>query len=336
MTAFNALRIVDAGERKTRCEQQQLTLDDLGAGDVTIDVHWSSVNYKDALAVTGKGRIIRRLPCVPGIDLAGVVADSTDARYPPGQQVLVTGCNIGESLDGGYAERARLPAEAIVPLPEGLSLREAMALGTAGFTAASAVLRMQENHQTPEHGPILINGATGGVGSIAIQIFSQLGYQVVAVSRKTEAVERLKHLGASEVVTPEQIATDGKPLESVRWGGAVDNLGGDALADMTRTVKPFGNIASIGLAQSVKLESTVMPFILRGVSLLGIHSVECPRPMREKVWEQLSGEWKPRLLDEIVTRTLRLEAVPEYCDALVAGTVTGRALVQLRDDAGGA
>lgn len=330
MTDFTALRVVDAGDRKTRCELQTLTMDDLGEGEVTIDVHWSSVNYKDALAVTGKGRIMRRLPCVPGIDLSGVVAESTDPRYSAGQSVLVTGCNIGELLDGGYAERARLPADAIVPLPEGLDLRQAMVLGTAGFTAGLAVLRMQDNHQAPEHGPIAVNGATGGVGSIAIQILSQLGYEVVAVSRKADAAERLRALGAAQVVHPDELKTGGKPLESARWGGAVDNLGGEALTELTRTVKPFGNIASIGLATGVELHTTVMPFILRGVSLLGIHSVECPRPMRETVWQRLSGPWKPQRLDDIATRVLKLEEVPDYCAELVAGTVTGRALVQLR------
>ncbi|MCR9090060.1 acryloyl-CoA reductase [Algiphilus sp.] len=333
MSRFEALRIHDNGDKTTRCDAEQLTLEDLGEGSVVIDTHWSSVNYKDALAVTGKGRIIRRFPCVPGIDLAGVVAESSDARYAPGDKVLVTGCNIGEALDGGYAQRARLPADVVIPLPEGLDLREAMMLGTAGFTAGLAVLRMLDNHQNPELGPILVNGATGGVGSIAIQVLSALGYQVTAVSRKTDAEAHLKALGASEVVTPEAVAAGGKPLEKAQWGGAVDNLGGEALAAMTRTVVPFGNIASIGLASGIELNTTVMPFILRGVSLLGIHSVECPRPMREAVWEKLSGSWKPAKLDAIATRTIGLDEVAGYCRELVEGTVTGRALVQLRADA---
>lgn len=333
MSTFQALRVVDAGERKTRCEHQTIGLADLGEGEVVIDVHWSSVNYKDALAVTGKGRIIRRTPCVPGIDLSGVVADSTDSRYQPGQKVLVTGCNIGELLDGGFAQRARLPAEAVVPLPEGLDLREAMMLGTAGFTAGLAVLRMQDNRQSPELGPVLVNGATGGVGSFAIQILSALGYEVAAVTRKADAAERLRSLGATQVLSPEEVATGGKPLEKARWGGGVDNLGGDALAEMTRSVVPFGNIASIGLAAGVELNTTVMPFILRGVSLIGIHSVETPRPLREEVWSRLSGAWKPSGMETTVTRTLTLEEVPDYCAELVAGKVTGRALVQLREDA---
>lgn len=333
MSRFEALRIHDNGDKTTRCEAETLTLDDLGEGEVVIDTHWSSVNYKDALAVTGAGRIIRRFPCVPGIDLAGVVAESADARYQAGDKVLVTGCNIGEALDGGYAQRARLPADAVIPLPSGLDLREAMMLGTAGFTAGLAVLRMLENHQQPDLGPILVNGATGGVGSIAIQILSSLGYSVTAVSRKTEAEAHLKALGANEVVTPDAVAGSGKPLERAQWGGAVDNLGGEALAAMTRTVVPFGNIASIGLASGIALNTTVMPFILRGVSLLGIHSVECPRAMREAVWEKLSGPWKPAKLAEIVTRTIGLDEVPAYCEELVAGNVTGRALVQLRADA---
>lgn len=333
MSTFQALRVVDAGDRKTRCEQQSLGLEDLGEGEVVIDVHWSSVNYKDALAVTGKGRIIRRTPCVPGIDLSGIVAESSDPAFQPGQKVLVTGCNIGELLNGGFAQRARLPAEVVIPLPDGLDLREAMMLGTAGFTAGLAVLRMRENRQTPDLGPVLVNGATGGVGSIAIQILSALGYEVAAVTRKSEAAERLRGLGATQVLSPEEAATDGKPLEKARWGGGVDNLGGDALAEMTRSVVPFGNIASIGLAGGVELHTTVMPFILRGVSILGIHSVETPRPLREQVWAQLAGDWKPKELAETVTRTLTLAEVPGYCEELIAGTVTGRALVQLRDDA---
>ncbi|WP_043767283.1 YhdH/YhfP family quinone oxidoreductase [Algiphilus aromaticivorans] len=333
MSTFQALRVVDAGDRKTRCEQQSLGLEDLGEGEVVIDVHWSSVNYKDALAVTGKGRIIRRTPCVPGIDLSGIVAESSDPAFQPGQKVLVTGCNIGELLNGGFAQRARLPAEVVIPLPDGLDLREAMMLGTAGFTAGLAVLRMRENRQTPELGPVLVNGATGGVGSIAIQILSALGYEVAAVTRKGEAAERLRGLGATQVLSPEEAATDGKPLEKARWGGGVDNLGGDALAEMTRSVVPFGNIASIGLAGGVELHTTVMPFILRGVSILGIHSVETPRPLREQVWAQLAGDWKPKGLAETVTRTLTLAEVPGYCEDLIAGTVTGRALVQLREDA---
>ena len=333
MSSFRALRVHDAGDKKTRCQAEDLTTDQLNEGDVVIDVHWSSVNYKDALAVSGKGRIMRRLPCVPGIDLSGVVAESNDPALKPGQKVLVTGCNIGEALDGGYAQRARLPAEAVIPLPDGLDLREAMMLGTAGFTAALAVVRMQDNRQVPDLGPVLVNGATGGVGSVAIQILSGLGYEVAAVTGKADAAERLRALGAAEVLDPEGVRTGGKPLESARWGGAVDNLGGDALADMTRSVRPFGNIASIGLAAGVELKTTVMPFILRGVSLLGIHSVETPRPLREQVWQHLAGEWKPRALADIVTRTIGLDEVPAYCDELVAGTITGRALVKLRDDA---
>lgn len=332
MRTFSALRVHDDGNRKTRCVHEELTLEELGDGEVTIDVHWSSVNYKDALAVTGKGRIMRRLPCVPGIDLAGIVAASTSSDFSPGQKVLVTGCNIGELLDGGFAQCARVPAEAVVALPPGLDLRQAMSLGTAGFTAGLAVLRMQDNRQAPELGPILVNGATGGVGSIAIQILSQLGYDVTAVSRKPDAEARLKALGATDVVSPDALETDGKPLETARWGGGVDNLGDEALAYMTRTVVPFGNIASIGLAAGVSLNTTVMPFILRGVSLLGIHSVECPRVLRERVWEHLAGDWQPKALSDIVTRTLTLEEVPDYCSELVAGSVTGRALVQLRED----
>jgi acrylyl-CoA reductase (NADPH) len=329
MTDFRALRVHRNEDRSTRCVSEMITTEALSEGEVEIDVQWSSVNYKDALAVTGKGRIMRRYPCVPGIDLAGVVRSSSDASFKPGDQVLVTGCNIGEALDGGYAERARVPASAVIPMPAGLDPKSAMSLGTAGFTAGLAVLRMLDNHQAPEMGPILVTGATGGVGSIAIDILSGLGFEVIALTGKPHAAQALRELGAADTVAHEDLVSDGKPLESARWGGAVDNLGDRTLAYLTRTVKPFGNIASIGLAQGVALETTVMPFILRGVSLLGIHSVECPRPLREKVWQQLSGDWRPRHLDRIVTRTLTLGEVPDYCEELIAGTVVGRALVRI-------
>jgi acrylyl-CoA reductase (NADPH) len=327
MSTFKALRVHQNG-KQTEARFEQLRIDDLSAGEVVIKVRYSSVNYKDALAVTGKGRILRGYPKVPGIDLAGTVDSSTDPRYRAGDSVLVTGCNIGEALDGGYAEYARLPADALVHLPKGLSLREAMAIGTAGFTAALALRRLLENHQRPELGPIAVTGPTGGVGSVAIDLFKRAGFEVHAITGKAGAGdEYLKALGADQVVARQSLELGQKPLETAVWGGAVDNIGGATLAYLTRTVRPWGNIASIGLAQGFELQTTVMPFILRGVSLLGIHSVECPRPWREELWQKLAGEWKPRHLDRLVTREIGLDDLPDYCAELHAGKVTGRAVV---------
>lgn len=329
MSRFKALR-VHLQDKTATARLETIGLDDLGPGEVVIRNAWSGINYKDALAVTGKGRILKGYPKVPGIDLAGVVEHSESAHYQPGDKVLVTGCNIGEALDGGYAEFARLPAEALVPLPDGLTLREAMAIGTAGFTAAMALRRMLENHQAPEMGPIAVTGPTGGVGSIAIDLFKRAGFTVHAITGKAGAADAyLKVLGADEVVSRQTLTLGSKPLENALWGGAVDNLGGETLAWLTRTVRPWGNIGSIGLAQSHELQTTVMPFILRGVSLLGIHSVEVPRAWREDLWRRLAGEWKPRILERLVTREVTLDELPEACKDLVAGTVQGRTLVRI-------
>jgi acrylyl-CoA reductase (NADPH) len=329
MTTFPALRVHQI-EKATQSRLESIRLEDLNPGTVVVRVAWSGINYKDALAVTGKGRIMKGFPKVAGIDFAGVVDSSEDPRYAPGDRVLVTGCNIGELLDGGFAERARVPAEILVPLPSGLNLREAMAIGTAGFTAALALRRMLENHQTPELGPIAVTGPTGGVGSIAIDLFKRAGFTVHAITGKAGAQDAyLKSLGADQIISRQSLEMGSKPLEAAQWGGAVDNLGGATLAWLTRTVKPWGNIASIGLAQGFELNTTVMPFILRGVSLLGIHSVECPRPWREALWQRLASDWKPRHLDTLVTRTVGLDELPQACEALIASQVTGRTLVRL-------
>lgn len=328
---FRALRVTTEGGHRAALEA--ISLDRLSAGNVVVRVAWSGINYKDALAVTGKGRILRGSPRTPGIDLAGHVVQSADARYREGDAVLVTGCNIGEQLDGGYSEYARLPADILVPLPRGLTLKQAMALGTAGFTAALALRRMLENHQVPEMGTIAVTGPTGGVGSIALGLFRQAGFTTAAITGKPGQAAFLKAMGADEIVDRATVNLGSKPLEAATWGGAVDNLGGDTLAWLTRTVKPWGNIASIGLAQAHTLNTTVMPFILRGVSVLGIHSVECPRAWRLALWEQLQGAWKPTTLDALITRTVTLDTLPAACEAAIAGTVTGRVLVQIAGDA---
>lgn len=329
MSDFRALRVHQV-EKSLVSRLERVTVGDLTPGEVVIRVAYSCLNYKDALAVTGKSRIMRTMPRVAGIDLSGHVESSTDARFRKGDPVLVTGCNAGELLDGGLAEFARMPADAVVPLPEGLSLSEAMVLGTAGFTAAMALRRMLENHQSPEMGPIVVTGPTGGVGSIAIQLFKRAGFKVTALTGKKSASEDyLRGLGADEVLDRQAIDFGRKPLESVRFGGAVDNLGGETLAGLTRVVRPWGNIGSIGLAQGVEFSTTVMPFILRGVSVLGIHSVDVPPAWRLDIWKKLAGEWKPAHLDAIVRRTIGLDDVQAACAELIAAQVQGRYLVKI-------
>lgn len=329
MSSFKALRVRQGpGGRFARLEP--VTLDELTPGEVVVRVAYSGLNYKDALAVTGKGSIARGYPRTAGIDLSGTVESSTDPAYRPGDLVLATGGGLGEWLDGGLAERARLPSAALIPLPPALSLLEAMALGTAGFTAALALRRLLENHQTPERGPIAVTGATGGVGGISLGLLKRAGFSTAAITGKPAAASYLRELGADEIVARDSLATAGKPLETAVWGGAVDSLGGETLAYLTRTVRPWGNIACIGLAQSPALNTTVMPLILRGVSLLGINSVEVPRDWRAAVWERLAGEWKPHDIERLIVRAvIGLEEVPRACAELVAGEARGRYVVRI-------
>lgn len=330
MSQFRALRVHQV-EKTTESRLETISLDDLSPGEVVIDLHYSSLNFKDALAVSGKGRIMRSFPLTAGIDMAGVVESSRDDRFSAGDEVLVTGCNIGEQFDGGLAEKARVAADSVVRLPTGLSLKESMMLGTAGFTAGLAVRRMLENHQSPDMGPVAVTGPTGGVGSVAIQILSGLGYEVSAITGKPEAAaDYLKALGAHEIIDRTTLDLGSKPMERAVWGGAVDNVGGDVLTYLTRTTKLWGNIASIGLAASHKLETTVMPFILRGVNLLGIHSVETPMPVRQAVWDRLASDWKPGKLGMIASHETSLDGVKAACDEIMAGQVTGRYLVNIK------
>lgn len=308
---------------------ERVALEDLSPGEVVMRGAWSGINYKDALAATGKGKILRRFPLVGGVDVAGTVQSSADARFRPGDPVIAVGGGLSETRDGGFSEIVRLPADLLAPLPAGLDLRAAMAIGTAGFTAALALVRMEQNDQRPGLGPIAVTGATGGVGSVAIDIFSQRGYSVTALTHKHDAEAYLRGLGASDVQLVPSLALGTRPLEKGIWGGAVDNVGGELLAWLTRTVVPFGNIASIGLAGGSDLKTTVMPFVLRGVSLLGINSVEVPRALRLAVWERLGSDLKPGHLDRIVSREVTLDELPACFDAYLAGQVTGRTLVRL-------
>jgi acrylyl-CoA reductase (NADPH) len=328
MNPFKAFRIHER-EGKIVAGFEQVSLDALTAGDVVIRVQYSSINYKDALAATGAGKILRKYPLNGGIDLAGEVVSSEDARYQAGQQVLVTGCGHSETLDGGYAEYARSKGDFVIPLPDGMSAFEAMALGTAGFTTGLAIQRMEQNGQKPAMGPIVVTGASGGVGSVAVDLFAKLGYEVVAVSGKPEADEFLKALGAARILRRQDIDLGKRPLETAQWGGAVDNVGGEILTWLTRTVDSWGNIASIGLAASHKLETTVMPFILRGVSLLGINSSAMPREVRVAIWKRLATDLKPRHLDRIVTQTIAFDELPDAFDAFVKGRIMGRTVVKI-------
>jgi acrylyl-CoA reductase (NADPH) len=325
---FTAFRIhSDGGRIAARFEP--VTLDDLAAGDVVIRVSHSDINYKDALAATGAGKILRRYPLVGGIDLAGVVEASSDARYRPGDAVLVTGCGLSETHDGGYAQFARVPGDWVIPMPEGLDAFTAMALGTAGFTAALAIHRMEQNGQSPHQGPVAVTGASGGVGSIAVDMLAARGYRVVAVSGKAAAAGYLKELGAAEVLTRQDLDLGSRPLENVRFAGAIDNLGGEVLAWLTRTVDFWGNIASIGMASSAELKTTVMPFILRGVTLLGINSSATRREWRLAVWKRIATDLRPRHLERIVTRTIAFDELPGAFPAYLEGAVTGRTVVRI-------
>ena len=324
-TAFDAFRI-HSDEAGYRSGIEQVALDDLSPGEIVVKVAFSSVNYKDALAGTGQGKILRRFPLVGGIDLAGHVVASTDPKFREGDQVLVTGSGLSETRDGGYSQYARIEAKWAVPMPLGLSMRESMVLGTAGFTAALALLRMRDNRQSPELGPLAVTGATGGVGSLAVDIFSRAGYTVHAISGKPEHADYLRAIGASEVLGRETLST-ARPMESVRFGGGLDNVGGTMLASLLAQTRPYGNVASAGLAASADLPASVMPFIIRGVSLLGVASAGTVRGIRDEVWQLLASDWKPRYLDRICTRETTLQGLPEVFSSMLAGGSVGRTLV---------
>ena len=324
-TTFTTFRIHnDASGYRSGLEQ--IPLDDLAPGEVVIKTAYSSVNFKDALAGTGQGKILRRFPLVGGIDVAGHVVASTDAKYKEGDAVVVTGCGLSETRDGGYGEYARLESKWVIPLPTGLSLRESMILGTAGFTAALALLRMTENRQTPDLGPLAVTGATGGVGSLAVDIFSRAGFEVHAISGKPEHADYLKEIGATQVLGRDALAT-ARPMESAQFGGGLDNVGGPMLASLLAQTTPYGNVASAGLAATADLDTTVMPFIIRGVSLLGVASAGTARDIRERVWQHLAAEWKPQHLDRICMREVGLQQLPEVFSTMLAGGSLGRTLV---------
>ena len=308
----------------------EVALDDLTPGTVVIRAEWSGINFKDALGVTGRAPIYKRFPLNAGIDVAGRVESSSDRRFKVGDAVLVNGIGLGETNDGGFAQVVRVPADWVVPLPEGLDVREAMVIGTAGFTAALALHRMEVNGQSPALGPVVVTGATGGVGSAAVSILKRRGYRVIAVSGRPAHTAYLSDLGADEVTTPEGLGLGSRPLEPSRFGGAIDNVGGPLLAGLIRHVALWGNVAAIGNAGGPAFDATVFPFILRGVSLLGASSANCPMALRTALWNRLGHDLKPPSLERIVSRTVTLDEVIEACGTLMDRTALGRVLVDCR------
>ncbi len=308
---------------------ERLSLSDLAPGDVVIRATYSSVNYKDALGVLGRAPIHSRHPLVPGIDVCGTVLESRDSRFQPGEAVLVTGCGLGERHDGGWAEQVRVPGDWVIRLPGGLGLWEAMALGTAGFTAALALERLESVGTHPALGPALVTGASGGVGSVAVDLLSKAGYCVTAVTGKPDRKNYLESLGAAEVWSPEDLQPGDRALEAPRWGAAVDTVGGPGLDWILRTLKPWCAAVAVGLPAGDRLQTSLMPLLLRGVSLLGVTASNCPMDLRRRVWERLAVELKPRHLETIACSTVPLEEAPEACQRLLERGNTGRIVVRL-------
>lgn len=330
MNSFKIFRIHER-EGKTVAGFEQAQLDDLDAGEVVVKVAYSSVNYKDALAATGAGKVIRRFPCVGGIDLSGTVVESSDARFAKGDAVIATSFDLGVSHDGGYAEYARLPADWLVRAPRGMSLKHAMVIGTAGYTAALGVARMEHNGLAPQNGPVIVNGATGGVGSVAIDILAQRGYRVTALTGKDSESDYLRRIGASEVMLRSSIdVAKIRPLDKALWAGGVDNLGGDTLAWMLSTMQQSATVASIGLAANHAWKASVMPFILRGVSLLGIDSGYTPNPQRQQIWDRLADDLKPAHLDDMV-RVIPFSQLPDVFQDFLDAKVRGRIVVDINE-----
>ena len=325
---FNALLLTKAEDGTTRAAVSALDETQLPDGDVRIDVAWSTLNYKDALAITGASPVVRQFPMVPGIDLAGTVAQSADARFKPGDAVLLNGWGVGESHWGGLAQQACVKADWLVPVPTGLDMRQTMAIGTAGYTAMLCVMALQERGIMPADGPVLVTGANGGVGSIAIALLSNLGFEVHASTGRLGEADHLRRLGAVEVIDRATLSAPGKPLQKERWAGAVDSVGSHTLANVCASLKYGGSVAACGLAQGLDLPGSVAPFILRGISLAGVDSVRAPQSRRLEAWSRLASELKREML-EANTETVGLDAVAALASKLLAGQVRGRVLVDV-------
>ena len=325
---FKAFRIHNDAEGY-RSGIENIGIDDLSEGDVVIRGEWSGINFKDALAATGKGKILKSYPLVGGIDVAGEVVSSECERFSPGDKVLVTGCNLSEKRDGGYSQYLRLDSNDVIPLPSGLTTREAMGIGTAGFTAAISLYRMEALGQTPEAGPIVVTGASGGVGSFAIDILTTAGYEVHAITGKVDQFDYLEELGARQCISRHDLHWGQHPLESVRWAGCIDNVGGDMLAGISRVIDLWGNISVCGMAGGIGLHATNLPMILRGVSLIGISSSNTPYDIREILWDRLAKQWRPRHLDSIINNEVSLDNLGGAFDLLMKGNSLGRTVVNL-------
>ncbi|EMK3757145.1 oxidoreductase [Providencia rettgeri] len=321
--------VLNQADEKIVANIQSLTTEMLPAGDIIVDIHWSTLNYKDALAICGKAGVVRQYPMVPGIDFSGVVHHSEDPRFQVGQHVLLTGWGVGETHWGGLASQARVPAKYLTPLPENLSLKQAMVIGTAGFTAMLCVNALEEAGITPDKGEVIVSGASGGVGSTAVQLLSLLGYDVVAISGREENNAYLQSLGAKSVLPRSDFTHAAKPLDKQLWAGAIDTVGGELLANLLAQTNYNGAVAACGLAGGFNLPTSVMPFILRNVRLQGVDSVYYPAANRPKVWERLS-QILPASFYEHVSSEIKLEDSAEFAQKLLKNEVTGRTLVNLR------
>ena len=325
---FKAFRIHNDAEGY-RSGIENINIENLSEGDVVIRGEWSGINYKDALAATGKGKILKSYPLVGGIDVAGEVISSECDRFSPGDKVLVTGCNLSEKRDGGYSQYLRLDSNSVIALPAGLTTREAMGIGTAGFTAAISLYRMEALGQTPEAGPIVVTGASGGVGSFAIDILTSAGYEVHAITGKVDQFDYLEDLGARQCISRHDLHWGQQPLDSIRWAGCIDSVGGDMLAGISGVIDLWGNIAVCGMAGGIGLHTTNLPMILRGVSLIGISSNNTPYDMREILWDRLANQWRPPHLDSIISNEVSLDNLGEAFDLLMKGNALGRTVVNL-------
>lgn len=325
---FSALILRETENGRYRPAFEQLGLDDLPEGDVLVAVEYSSLNYKDGLAITGKGRIVRKLPLIPGIDLAGRVMESTAAAFAPGDPVLLTGYGVGEEHCGGYAQRARLWSEWLVPMPNGLDSRRAMAIGTAGFTAMLCIMALEDGGITPDRGPVVVTGAAGGVGSLAVMLLARLGYEVAAVTGRPETHDFLRDLGASEMIDRETMSATARALETQRWAGAVDTVGSTTLARVLAETMMDGTVTACGLAGGADLPATVMPFILRGVRLQGISSVQTGMSRRRAAWDRLAMELPLDKLDALITE-VPLSSILEQGENILAGRIRGRTVVDV-------
>lgn len=329
VTSFKALVITETEDKQYIRQVQERTVDDLPAGEVLVQVRYSSLNYKDALSASGNKGVTRKYPHTPGIDAAGVVAESSDDRFKPGDEVIVTSYDLGMNTAGGFGQYIRVPAGWVVPLPEGLTQREAMCYGTAGFTAGLSVFQLIGHGVSPDHGEVLVSGATGGVGSIAVAILSKLGYEVVAVNGLVDESDYLKKIGSQRIVSIDE-ATDksGRPLLKSLWAGSIDTVGGDILATSIKSVNANGVVTTCGNVASPELPINVYPFILRGVTLVGIDSQNCPMPNRLKTWEKLADEWKIPFMDTVVEE-ITMADLDSCIDRMLKGKHKGRAVVNM-------